>query len=154
MYGMEGCPMSGLRYNEGKVPLNQLPASVMRDYMSANVDCPRWYYTVLGVIGDYQEGHTGLKFLIQHIPFEVMVGAAYVFEYGAQKYEQWNWTHGMKWSTVLGCMFRHMIATEESDAESKLPHEWHVACNVIMLFHYWERLKGENDIQFTTEDKK
>jgi hypothetical protein len=152
---MEGCPMSGLRYNEGKAPLNQLPASVMRAYMLRYTTCPKWYYTMLGIIGDYQEGHqTSLRCLIQHMPFDAMVGAAQVFEYGAQKYEQWNWTHGMEWSTVLGCMFRHMTATEERDAESELPHEWHVACNVIMLEYYSRTGKGENDIQFTTEDEK
>jgi hypothetical protein len=60
----------------------------------------------------------------------------------------------MKWSTVLGCMFRHMTASEKIDEESGLPHEWHVACNVIMLEYYWRQDKGENDIQFITEDTK
>ena len=67
---------------------------------------------------------------------------------GAEKYDDWNWAKGMKYSTPLASLQRHLAAWEEGerlDAESGLPHLAHVAWNALALAYYEEYLKGEDD---------
>jgi hypothetical protein len=66
--------------------------------------------------------------------------AAKVFEYGTKKYAAWNWIKGMAWSVPVGCICRHaraiIVDEEVEDPESKLPHEGHISCNLIMLAQF------------------
>jgi hypothetical protein len=83
------------------------------------------------------------------IPTHLLEQTARVFEFGAKKYSEWNWAKpGMKWSTVIGCMKRHLAAIERGenlDPESGLPHLGHLMCNAFMLTHYMENYPEDDD---------
>ena len=52
---------------------------------------------------------------------EFLVGTAKVLEFGAQKYDEYNWAKGMKWSRVFAALMRHMWkwwAGEKLDEET------------------------------------
>jgi 5'(3')-deoxyribonucleotidase len=64
---------------------------------------------------------------------------ARVLTKGAEKYEPRNWEKGMKWSTVLASLKRHVNAFESGedvDAESGLSHMAHAMCNAMFLVEY------------------
>lgn len=82
------------------------------------------------------------------IPTHLLKSTADVFAYGANKYAAWNWTKGMPWSKVIGCLKRHLAAIESGediDPESGLPHIGHLMCNALMLEHYRENYKTGDD---------
>lgn len=132
---------SGARLNDGKPPLELIPARAMLEYYSAQrasttadrdraLDClerlARWQET--GFAGHLAKALNALA--------DPMVDAARVFDYGRKKYAAWNWAKGMAWSVPMACALRHLKAILEgqpNDLESFLPHEGHVACNIIML---------------------
>jgi Domain of unknown function (DUF5664) len=73
---------------------------------------------------------------------------AEVFDYGRQKYAEWNWLKGMPWSEVINSCARHllsMIEGEPTDAESGLPHAGHAMCNLVMLLQYAETYPEGDD---------
>lgn len=58
---------------------------------------------------------------------------------GAEKYAPRNWEKGMKWSTVLASLRRHLDAFERGedfDLESGLPHLSHAMANILFLMEY------------------
>lgn len=64
-----------------------------------------------------------------------------VFEKGARKYGVGNWQKGMKWSTVLQSLERHLMAIkqgEDIDPETGLLHAAHLQCNAHMLTSYYQ----------------
>ena len=70
------------------------------------------------------------------IPLVSLKWAAQVLMFGREKYAEWNWTKGMKWSVPYNCMLRHMDLYQQGewlDEESGLPHLGHILCNAIML---------------------
>jgi hypothetical protein len=91
----------------------------------------------------------GGKVSFSLIPFHLLAGAARVFMGGKLKYAEWNWTKGMKWSTVMDCIFRHLFkywfCREDIDPESGEHHLHHVVCNVLMLIHYDKAYKEGDD---------
>lgn len=97
---------------------------------------------------------TGARFNDGKVPLELipLIGlesAAAVFGYGAKKYAAWNWAKGMPWSTVTGCMLRHLSAIqrgEDIDPESGLPHIGHLMCNALMLATFRETYPEGNDL--------
>ena len=79
------------------------------------------------------------KIRYELIPIPLLESTANVFEYGATKYGPYNWMAGMKYSTVIGCLKRHLAAIEigeDIDPESGQPHIGHLICNALMLGHY------------------
>src|SRR5690606_36374216 len=59
-----------------------------------------------------------------------------VFEYGAQKYEAYNYKKGAPFSESYACARRHMLAWfngEEIDPESGCHHLAHAAWNILRL---------------------
>lgn len=73
------------------------------------------------------------------IPTHLLESTARVFEHGARKYSEWNWTKGMPWSVLIGCIKRHLAAIERGediDPESGERHVGHLMCNALMLEHY------------------
>jgi 5'(3')-deoxyribonucleotidase len=59
---------------------------------------------------------------------------------GAEKYAERNWEDGMKWSTVLASLKRHLLAIERGedyDKETGLLHAAHVMCNAAFLTEYY-----------------
>jgi hypothetical protein len=135
---------SGARYNDGKPELAQIPLEYWRQHVDVFVDedvVPFWVALVLRWWERYQR--TGeaecLKIAFSEVPVEEYYQAARVLTYGAQKYDQWNWTKGMAWSIPFNCGLRHLDAFlrgEEYDEESNCTHLGHFICNVMMLDWY------------------
>lgn len=64
-------------------------------------------------------------------------------------YPERNWERGMKWSTVLASMLRHVHALRKGewlDAESGKPHVYHIACNAAFLIEYDKTCPHLDDI--------
>lgn len=75
-----------------------------------------------------------------------------VLEFGAQKYDPWNWSKGMKWSRLFQAAFRHLVnldqvrfRTDERDVETDLPHFAHAMCCIMFLIAYALEGLGEDD---------
>lgn len=65
---------------------------------------------------------------------------AKVLTIGADKYGEDNWKKGMKWTTVLASLQRHLEAIkkgEDYDKESGLLHSAHIMCNAGFLTEYY-----------------
>lgn len=66
---------------------------------------------------------------------------AKVLTHGARKYDERNWERGMKWTTVLASLKRHILAFERGedyDPETKLLHTAHAMCNLAFLTEYYQ----------------
>lgn len=62
-----------------------------------------------------------------------------VLQYGANKYDDDNWRHGMRWRRVADAGLRHLLAWlggEKMDPETGLPHLAHCMCNIMFLLEY------------------
>jgi len=84
---------------------------------------------------------------IELVPTEIIEEMAKVFTYGAQKYDDWNWSKGFPWLQPYASMMRHLMAWHEGedvDPESGLHHLSHAACNMAMLLHYIKHGIGED----------
>jgi len=90
----------------------------------------------------------GGKLRTDLIPMSSLRSLSRVLGKGAEKYDDNNWRRGMKWSTVQGCLFRHLmkwIDGEDIDDESGLNHMDHVMANVAFLVEYIERYPEGDD---------
>lgn len=80
------------------------------------------------------------------VPPQVIIDIARVREYGNEKYgdpENWRMVESQRY---IDAAFRHFLAFMVNptghDAESGLPHLWHLACNVAFLCEmYKEKLE-------------
>ncbi len=64
---------------------------------------------------------------------------ARVLQFGADKYEPYNWAKGIKYSRVFSALLRHLWAFwrgENNDVETKLHHLGHAMCCLMFLLHY------------------
>jgi hypothetical protein len=85
---------------------------------------------------------------LELLPPDALITVAKVFGYGAQKYADWNWCEGFKWSRLHGAALRHLLAWqsgEDVDPESGLPHLAHAGCCVLMLLAHQLRKLGVDD---------
>ena len=76
------------------------------------------------------------KVRLDLVPPEVMMALGTVLTYGAEKYEPWNYTKGMRAGRLVASLKRHMIAMEageQLDPETSLPHMWMMLANISML---------------------
>lgn len=81
------------------------------------------------------------------IPLCTLEDEAKVWAMGREKYGEWNWARGMKWSVPFACMLRHMAAWQagqDIDEESGISHIAHIMCNARMLALY-EKTFPEGD---------
>ena len=73
------------------------------------------------------------------VPFQEMTEAyVRVAEFGAKKYEPWNWSKGLSRVQILGSLLRHTFAYlrgEETDKDSGLSHTDHILWNAVALTH-------------------
>ena len=73
------------------------------------------------------------------VPFQEMTEAyVRVAEFGAKKYEPWNWSKGLSRVQILGSLLRHTFAYlrgEETDKDSGLSHTDHILWNAVVLTH-------------------
>ena len=77
-----------------------------------------------------------------------------VLMFGAQKYGDYNWARGMKWSRMFAALMRHMWAWwrgEGRDPETGLTHLAHAGCCLLFLLSYELRQIGEDDRHDTVE---
>jgi len=74
------------------------------------------------------------------VDFESLIPLVRVLEYGAVKYEPFNWKKEMKREDVLDSMMRHMvslISNKEIDEESKQHEIGHIMANAMFYsFHF------------------
>lgn len=83
--------------------------------------------------------------LIPPYPLELL---AQVYTMGAQKYEDHNWTKGIKYSRVFAAIMRHLWAFwrgENEDPESGLPHPVHAAWGCFTLLYYMRYRRDYDD---------
>ena len=73
------------------------------------------------------------------VPFQEITDAfVRVAEFGAKKYEAWNWSKGLARVQLCGSLLRHTFAYlrgEEYDKESGLLHTDHILWNAAVLSH-------------------
>ena len=77
-----------------------------------------------------------------------MVGLGEVLAYGAKKYDDDNWRHGMRWRRVADALLRHVFAYlggEDRDPETGLLHIDHALCNAMFLSEYQHTNTGIDD---------
>lgn len=75
------------------------------------------------------------KLLLRLSPPEAIRAMGEVLTYGAGKYGHNNW-RGVEAFRYEAALLRHWLAWREGewlDAESGLPHLWHVLCNAAFL---------------------
>lgn len=92
--------------------------------------------------------HDGGKERIDLVPYELIFGCARGLAFGAEKYGDYNWASGLKWSRCFAALMRHLWAWwrgRENDDESGLSHLDHAACCLAFLMAYQERKAGEDD---------
>lgn len=68
-----------------------------------------------------------------------LLGTAQVLDFGAKKYEPYNWAKGIMYSRVYAATLRHLLAFwsgEECDEESGIHHLLHASCCIMFLVHY------------------
>ena len=66
---------------------------------------------------------------------------AKVLTFGAKRYNDRNWEKGMKWTSVIASLERHLQAIkrgEDIDPESGLLHSAHIQCNSAFLTEYYK----------------
>ena len=88
------------------------------------------------------------KIRMELIPPELLEAVGDILTFGAKKYADRNWEHGMKWSRPFGALMRHMWAWwrgEDKDPETGRSHLWHAACCISFLVAYEARGDGEDD---------
>lgn len=72
------------------------------------------------------------------MPTHLLESTARVLEFGAQKYQAWNWCSAMPVSKLIGCLKRHVAEIERGDdidEESGQRHVGHAICNLLFLEH-------------------
>lgn len=82
------------------------------------------------------------------LPHEAVEGMLQVLAFGAEKYEANQWRRGMEWSRLIGAAYRHLtavLAGQDIDDESGLPHIDHLMCCVAFLSTYQKLGLGEDD---------
>lgn len=81
------------------------------------------------------EGKIGVQ-LLPPAPLEEI---AKVLDFGAKKYDAWNWSKGIRYSRVYGAALRHLWAWyrgKDVDSETGLSHLAHAGCCVLFLLQY------------------
>ena len=80
--------------------------------------------------------HDERKPRISNIPGKVLMSVARVFDFGAKKYDRYNYRRGMEWSRYYDACVRHITSWFDGgdfDDESGLHHIDHAICCLIML---------------------
>lgn len=98
------------------------------------------------------------KVRLDLIPYDVVWGIGEILTFGAKKYSERNWEHGMKWSRCFGAMMRHMVQWFQGhtptryshlfgdlDMETGKSHLLHALCCLMFLAAYEIRGTGTDD---------
>lgn len=71
-----------------------------------------------------------------------------VLMFGANKYDSWNWSKGLKYTEISESLQRHLysfLQGEDNDKESKLTHVGHILCNAMFLSYMFLFRKDMDD---------
>lgn len=94
-------------------------------------------------------GEKGQKDVRLHAaPWEALSELGRVFAYGEQKYDDYNFRKGYRWSLSFDAMQRHAWAFwsgEDRDGESGLHHLAHAAWHCLVLTFYSLTGRGTDD---------
>lgn len=94
----------------------------------------------------YNTGKPKLSF--NSLSKEVNEGEAAVWEAGSKKYARGNWLKGAPLSACADSVLRHLqalLAGEDLDPESGLPHADHIVCSAKILSHSFHTRKDLDD---------
>jgi hypothetical protein len=133
---------TGARDNANKVPYHLVPIRAMAEtILGYRPDSKSAKALVFLGLFQATRSPAYLYMACQELGLDGWEDGALVFEYGAKKYAEWNWSKGMPWSVPLGCAVRHLLEMiEQGDAsldhESNLPLRGHVFCNIAMLITF------------------
>lgn len=92
--------------------------------------------------------HDGYKPRPDLIAPEMIDAMGRVLEFGARKYEPWEWAKGKEWSRDYAAVLRHLNAWhggEDLDPESGASHLAHAACDLMFLIACEARGVGTDD---------
>jgi hypothetical protein len=92
--------------------------------------------------------HDGGKAPIALISSTFIYEVAKVLEFGAKKYDPWNWKGGFKWARVASAVLRHIfswLGGEDKDPETGLSHLAHASCGLMFLVDFEVNKLGEDD---------
>lgn len=82
------------------------------------------------------------------VSWKALAPMVQVLEFGAKKYDDWNWTKGLKYTEVCESLLRHVhsfMEGEDDDPESKLTHVGHILCNAMFLSYMFLFKKDMDD---------
>jgi len=92
----------------------------------------------------YDSGKTRFDLL----PWWPIEEVAKIYTFGTKKYEEHNWWKGLKWSRLIGALFRHLfkwLRGESYDKETGYHHLAHVVWQCFALMEYERNGLGEDD---------
>lgn len=79
------------------------------------------------------------------VDFKSLEPLVRVLEYGTKKYSKDNWKKGLDTTEVLESLSRHLfslMAGEEIDSESQLPHIGHIMANAMFYEYMINKYNG------------
>ncbi len=82
------------------------------------------------------------------LPTKALEEVSKVLAFGADKYGDYNWMKGMRWTRLSAACLRHLFAWmrgERSDEESGISHLSHAACCILFLITYETCNLGKDD---------
>lgn len=85
------------------------------------------------------------------IPIEPLAEVARVYNYGATKYEPFNWQKGYSWNLSISALFRHIfhfLRGQSVDPETGAHHLAHAAFHLFTLMEFERTGKGTDDRGF------
>ena len=101
------------------------------------------------IIDSITGGEKGQKNVRLHAaPWESLAELGRVFTFGEDKYDDYNFRKGYKWSLSFDALQRHVWAfwnREDRDAESSLHHMAHAAWHTLILLFFSITGRGTDD---------
>ncbi len=82
------------------------------------------------------------------LPVDALEEVAWILTFGADKYEDHGWEHGMDWMRLIGACFRHIFAWiggQDNDPETGRSHIAHACCCLLFILAYIKRGMVEYD---------
>lgn len=82
------------------------------------------------------------------LPMYSLEEIAKVLNFGAQKYDPWNWSKGIAYGRLAGAALRHLAAWlrgKDKDPESGLSHLAHAGCCILFLIWMQEHRPDLDD---------
>lgn len=88
------------------------------------------------------------------VPPKALEEEAWVWSFGAKKYDAYNWTKGLTFNRILSAIMRHtnaLNAGQDIDPESGKHHAAHIRCDAAMLIEFYYQNRVDLDDRFESE---